>query len=850
MMLEREAEVFSFIDSEEFVAMEPDRLVFSVAFARRDPWSRADIHTHRSVTPPPSLHSSKRWWGRCKGEFISSTFPVGSLHLRCSFQNRIRLRALHNNMRDQDIGLPPPDELGTLLDIFLRRFSHHHLFFLDDAEFRHRPLSLGLLNTVCLWASKISPRPPGRTEEHFLALAIHHLARDVSATDSFQPPHRILDIIQAEILLSLFYFDAGRLFEGRYHCAAVTSLAFSAGLNKMGSASPTPYPPLVFAQSLLPVVQDPNTTTQMIDAFWGVVVLNNYWVAASGIPSSIPSDPSISTPWPTHQPFGAPPPLQFSSDNDVYGHSPHTLLAKASILLERTIATVARNPGMSPSRVFSRVLISTALPNPEFWALEPRLESFRSHLPPLHTTTPTDQISLITHALVNAAIIRMHAPLSDTCPIALYKCFTAATCIVSHLRSTNLVDWDHADPILGPLLGAVSDFYVSQISAFPTAGSDLRTTLSFMHTLARWSPLIPRACELLMLPQELIDTVIHELHQRSLFRAIQARHLHLPEEVTETAAFLAYIDSNPQLASYVKSLGIIEDTRRLYVSVLEGEAYLAGKAVQLARLISLLPRIQIFSFDSTWSRIAPGELFPLSSSALASRPRLTQTELSGPIWHSVIPVEVAPASAVVLDSLALEGVPSEFTRAMLHPTSPLDVVHLRSLTHRVKFRKSVYRLLSPNTTLLCQLSITIISRTVIQSLSLALLQVPDVFLLATQRLQYAINSYDPARSLARHFPPRDGVQDAHYVSAYHLMVAGTQTSAFTLPARLKSVSVLPFALGVGSPGIAACLQAAWTGHCAAAPAQDNLRVATLLVKDEAWNHMARDNELSLHSAPE
>lgn len=49
----------------------------------------------------------------------------------------------------------------------------------------------------------------------------------------------------------------------------------------------------------LPVPPDVTRAKEMVDAFWSVVTLNNYWVAAFGVPSSIPRDVSIRTPWPT-----------------------------------------------------------------------------------------------------------------------------------------------------------------------------------------------------------------------------------------------------------------------------------------------------------------------------------------------------------------------------------------------------------------------------------------------------------------------------------------------------------------------------------------------------------------------
>lgn len=188
------------------------------------------------------------------------------------------------------------------MDIFLRSVIKDRFFFLDASEFHHAallPLPYGpptaLLNAMYLWASRFNRTANG--QDDFLALAVHHLALEVAAIQTFQPPLRILQIIQASVLLSVYYLEAGLLVEGKYHCAGATSLAFSAGLHRIGSSSPAPHLP--FLNSSLAVPPDIARAKEMVDAFWSVVTLNNYWVAVSGTPSSILWGPSITTPWPT-----------------------------------------------------------------------------------------------------------------------------------------------------------------------------------------------------------------------------------------------------------------------------------------------------------------------------------------------------------------------------------------------------------------------------------------------------------------------------------------------------------------------------------------------------------------------
>ncbi|KAF7350576.1 hypothetical protein MSAN_01617500 [Mycena sanguinolenta] len=246
----------------------------------------------------------------------------------------------------------------------------------------------------------------------------------------------MLHLIQTEVLLALYYLDCGRLLEGNYHRAGAASLAFSMGFHQLGPSPQGNYPfgIGILAQMGTPAQISDVSRTEMIDAFWSVVILNNYFVAASDIPSSIPCDAPISTPWPTHF-LNIATPVPFTPDNDLAGHSPMTLLAKASIELERTIAFTTRIAGFSPP--------------PEFWAMETRLETFRDHLPPFDANCPTDQVTLVTHAFVNVAIIRSYSSHTSVHADARSKCLIAAFCVAARLVDANIAEWVMADSILG-----------------------------------------------------------------------------------------------------------------------------------------------------------------------------------------------------------------------------------------------------------------------------------------------------------------------------------------------------------------------------------------------------------------
>ncbi|KAF8212683.1 hypothetical protein K438DRAFT_2167526 [Mycena galopus ATCC 62051] len=273
------------------------------------------------------------------------------------------------------------------INVFLRHFARNHCFFLDPTQFQRSAsaahlLPRGLLNAVLLWAIRLSANPiadSAYSEVEVLAQTVHHVASDIATVEA--SPHRALHLIQAEILLSLYYLDCGRFLEGNYHRAAATSLAFTAVLWLH---------PISILHPLRRI--DQHSMANAFSKYWGV----RYRYRR----------------------------------NDVTGHSPLTLLTKASIHLERAFAFSAHNPG---------------LPHPpEFWL--PR--GARS------------------------------------------KCLFAARCVAVRLADAHLAEWENADPVFGPLLAAVADVLVVNIPHDPQATTDMQTTLSALRILARWSPLI------------------------------------------------------------------------------------------------------------------------------------------------------------------------------------------------------------------------------------------------------------------------------------------------------------------------------------------------------------------------
>ncbi|KAJ7495570.1 hypothetical protein FB451DRAFT_1550928 [Mycena latifolia] len=373
-------------------------------------------------------------------------------------------------------GLPEPssDLIATLVDVFNDRFVGNTLFFLDPVAFRQSallPLPFGdrnrpcpaLLCAVYLWGSALadirpsSPYTPGA----FLLCCMQNLVQGIH--DIVDRPKFVLETIQAEVLLSLYYMHTAQLVPGRYHSSAAISIALGARLHLIGSGRTPDSDSLPFPSSASAAWDSPEEC-MCIDAFWAVVLLNNYWVAVDGAPSAISYEMNTDTPWASP---GSPQALRgatiknFLNGDDLGVTSPAALLSKASILLERVIAFGAlKTGGASDSRALARV--------------ETRLDRFQASLPP----GPSSRALILAHALTDTAIIRLHAAYAPIAASSRSKCLAAAARITSLGDSRS---FQHSDPVLGAVYLATYSFYVQEMGTLcdRSLAGDLNATLEY-----------------------------------------------------------------------------------------------------------------------------------------------------------------------------------------------------------------------------------------------------------------------------------------------------------------------------------------------------------------------------------
>ncbi|KAF9449446.1 hypothetical protein P691DRAFT_853849 [Macrolepiota fuliginosa MF-IS2] len=365
----------------------------------------------------------------------------------------------------EDFKTLPAHKIQGLLQNF-GSFSSDVGFFLDPERFMRaamQPHNAGhasrpcasLLYAVCLWGSKSLPNHIRRSfEETMLSSALRFVTEDLAGSH----PRRLLQVMQAEVLLSMFFLNNSQLVEGFYHANAAASLAVSTKSNLIRSAS---------------VMQKPSGDAvdegEWIDGFWTVVTLSNYWVLVNENQTFTFYDSPqmlIDTPWPLNNyyqeklvPASHKTLEKFLGGTHDDGYSLLALHAKASVLLKKAIELSQKSdPGaVSQYNITNRALEQMTL-------TLPRLDQQMAPQP--------RQRLAVTHMLTQAAIIKLHRPRAGSSNTSRQRCVQAARVIADiSLRVPAANPLQLINPILGLVWYIAHDILKTEIRHLEGQGS-------------------------------------------------------------------------------------------------------------------------------------------------------------------------------------------------------------------------------------------------------------------------------------------------------------------------------------------------------------------------------------------
>ncbi|GJE89983.1 fungal specific transcription factor domain-containing protein [Phanerochaete sordida] len=419
----------------------------------------------------------------------------------------------------------PPLELAQmLLEIFL---PHRHQCGLDvhvgrlreslnrpQPERRH-PV---LMNAIYLWACYMSR--PGNLSDHESL----YLARALAAlTDAIANPDKVIDLIQAQCILSYYFLSNGRLLEGSYHASSAASLAIQWGLHQIGSADVTPSSVLSDwdASFRLDPPADAIEQGERVLTFWQVYNLDRCWSVALQRPSIIPDSKhprtAILTPWPQRMEeyeageldVGSGSPIitaffmhQAQATALVGGFSSAALHVKASALFEGSQKLSSSwNPRLPSSTNFSE----------NFRAFDSTISRFISTLPLLHA--PDNKYTmLLVHSLAHTSMVRLHQPFIADDQMSRDKSLRAARSVVVVVKHIAEADYDYLDPLIGTCwmtASRVLAFEIAQMQASwpPMNSTDLRNELgTLLYALTKLGARFPLLGYEASKMQKMLDT--------------------------------------------------------------------------------------------------------------------------------------------------------------------------------------------------------------------------------------------------------------------------------------------------------------------------------------------------------
>ncbi|KAJ4467874.1 Zn(2)-Cys(6) binuclear cluster domain-containing protein [Lentinula aciculospora] len=381
------------------------------------------------------------------------------------------------------------------LDIFIR-YARALGFFLHIPRFRDSMLlpkgspgrpSEGLLSTIFLLGfhlSGLNEENARQREQTYISRALLDVSRILSS------PHRdrIVQAIQAEILLAGFFFCTGRILEGKYHLHGALSITIAAKLHKLRSQNMESSSPGIATSGILSDISQLDVPLDQIDegerinAFWTTFTMSNCWAIAADSPQNFIVEsfgPTVDTPWPLDMaayeqgllPFdllGRETVTRFLERRSTSMFGDNSLIAmyaKSSILLvcAATLSAVHRTALIFDSDMWQQraEVFST-----QFTTLDDLLSSFNSSLIPLSDIDPSSEdfsFAFATHLTAKVAIITLHSKLRETSSESAEKAQLAAeACADSIANNISSASTAHINPLFSSLWMTVGHVLIEE----------------------------------------------------------------------------------------------------------------------------------------------------------------------------------------------------------------------------------------------------------------------------------------------------------------------------------------------------------------------------------------------------
>ena len=126
--------------------------------------------------------------------------------------------------------------------------------------------------------------------------------QDLSTTLVDLSPLAIMDVLQAEVLLTYYFFSNNRTVEGVYHMEAASAIVLASKLHQIRSARYSAIAGGNSSRYQLTPATDAIEEGQRINAFWTTFILDRNWSMALGRTPVLTDEErkgtEIDTPWP------------------------------------------------------------------------------------------------------------------------------------------------------------------------------------------------------------------------------------------------------------------------------------------------------------------------------------------------------------------------------------------------------------------------------------------------------------------------------------------------------------------------------------------------------------------------